>query len=137
MIMRPLFAQHKAPGQVMLISILILSLLTLGSIIIGITAIVRESQSTSAMENKALASAAATACMEQAMDRLGRDIDYAGDEVLDVVDMNCVIRPIVYDGAAWTIETYSWVNNQVARYRVVLTSRTPVYIESWQEVATF
>mgnify|MGYP006900781810 FL=1 len=137
MIMRPPFTQHKAPGQVMLISILILSLLTLGSIIIGITAIVRESQSTSAMENKALASAAATACMEQAMDRLGRDIDYAGDEVLDVVDMNCVIRPIVYDGAAWTIETYSWVNNQVARYRVVLTSRTPVFIESWQEVATF
>ncbi len=121
----------------MLISILILSFLTLGSIIIGVTAIVRESQSTTAMENKTLASAAAMACMEQAMDRLGRDIDYAGDEVLDVVDMNCVIRPIAYDGAAWTIETYSWVNNQVARYRVVLTSRTPVYIESWHEVATF
>lgn len=137
MIMRLSFSGHKAPGQVMLISILILSLLTLSSIIIGVASIIRESQSTSAMENKALASASATACMEQAMDRLGRDIDYAGDEVLDVVDMNCVIRPITYNGAVWTIETYSWVNNQVARYRVVLTSRTPIYIESWQEVATF
>jgi len=131
-----LFA-HKAPGQVMLTSILILGFLTLTAIVIGITAIARETQSTLAMENKALASAAATACMEQAIDRLGREETYAGNEVLDVADMQCGIRPILYSENTWTIETFSQVNNQIARYRVVLSSRAPVLINSWEEVATF
>ncbi|MDF1497348.1 MAG: hypothetical protein P1P90_04795 [Patescibacteria group bacterium] len=131
-----LFA-HKAPGQVMITSILILGFLTLTAVTIGITAIARETQSTLAIENKALASAAATACAEQAIDRLGRDETYSGNEVLAVADMECTIRPILFNANIWTIETYSEVNKQIARYRILLSGRAPVLINSWEEVATF
>ncbi len=128
---------HKAPGQVMLISIMILGFLTLSAIVVGIAAISRESQSTLAIENKALASAAATACAEQAMDRLGRDELYAGNEVLEVADLECEIRPILFNAGTWTIETYAEVGQQIARFRLILSNRAPVEILSWAEVATF
>jgi hypothetical protein len=131
-----LFA-HKESGQVMLTSILILGFLTLTAVVIGITAIARETQSTLAIENKALASAAATACAEHAIDRLGREDAYLGNEVLDVADMQCEIRSILYHENTWTIETSSQVSNQIARYRIVLSAKAPVVIDSWEEVATF
>lgn len=132
------FKIHKVPGQVMLTSIMVMGFLTLTAIVIGITAIARESQSTLAMENKTLATAAATACMEQAMDRLGRDEFYSGNETIAVADLECGVRPILYNADnTWTIETFSQVNDQIARFRVNLNSRAPVLINSWEEVATF
>lgn len=121
----------------MLISIMILSFLTLSAIVVGIAAIARESRSTMAIENKALATAAATACAEQAMDRLGREETYSGNEVLDVADMECGVRSILYHDNTWTIETYSQIGDQIARFRLILSNRAPVVIDSWEEVATF
>ncbi len=138
MIMLKKIQIHKAPGQVMLTSIMVMGFLTLTAVIIGITAIARESQSTLVMENKIIATAAVTACMEQAMDRLGRDEFYSGNEVIDVADLECGVRPILYNvDDTWTIETFSQVNDQISRLRVILGSRAPVLINSWQEVATF
>ena len=131
-----LFA-HKAPGQVMLISIMILSFLTLSAIVVGLAAIARESRSTTVIENKALAAAAATACAEQAMDRVGRNELYSGNAVVEVADMECGIRPILFNAGTWTIETYAQVGQQIARFRLILSNRAPVEILSWEEVATF
>lgn len=131
------FKIHKLSGQVMLISILILGFLTLTAIVVGILSIARESQSTLAIENKTFAQAAAGACAEQAIDRLGRDESYAGNEIILVGDVECQIRPVLFQDPEWIIETESQVGEQYARYRIVLATRAPVLIEFWKEVATF
>ncbi len=120
----------------MLLSLLALGFLALGFAMIGNASLIRASQSAVVYENKALASAAATACMEQAIDRLALSSGYAGNETLTVGTQTCTVRPVIA-GGTWTIETSAQVGNQRTRYRTILSSRAPVVITSWVEVASF
>ncbi len=126
-----------AQGQVMLISVMVLGFLTLGFVVLGIATASQTSQSATVIENKSMASAAAAACVEQAINRLGINAGYAGNEVLTAGAQTCIIRPIIALGGTWTIEASAQVGDQYARSRVILTSRAPVVIGSWNEVAGF
>jgi hypothetical protein len=128
---------HTAAGQTALIAILILGFLTLGFIVIGLTSVVSETQIGSVLQNKGLAITAANACIDHAMDSLGRDNSYAGNESLQVASSTCTIRPIIMATSTWTIETYSQVVDQYARYRTILSSLTPVTVSSTSEIASF
>ncbi|MCR4256755.1 MAG: hypothetical protein NUW08_03555, partial [Candidatus Uhrbacteria bacterium] len=75
---------HAASGQTLIVSLMILGFLALGFILIGFASISSELQVATVLENKERSVAAATACMEQAMDRLGRNASYAGSETLIV-----------------------------------------------------
>lgn len=128
---------HSASGQVMIISMMVLGFLTLNFILIGFTSLRDESFASLAIENKALSESTAAGCMEQAMERLGQNASYAGNETLSVASSTCAVRPIILDTGTWTIETWAQEGDQYTRYRAVLTSRAPIIISSWTEVATF
>ena len=121
----------------MIISMLVLGALTLTFILIGNLSLGRAAQIHVAMENKTLSEAAATACAEQAMDRLGRNAGYAGNETLDVADGDCHIRPIIADAGTWTLETTATSSGQHTNYRVTLSGIEPPTISSWTELGGF
>ncbi len=131
------YMRHTAPGQTMVISLLVLGFLVVTFVAIGISSLVEDEQATTALYNKTLAASAATGCMEQAMDKLGRDATYAGNETLVVASSTCRIRPVIVGSGIWTIETTSTVSNQYAKYRAILSSQNPIHITSWTEITGF
>jgi len=106
-------------------------------VVVGFASLSSEAQSRTAIEQKNMAASAATGCMEIAMVRLGLNAGYAGNESLTIGTTTCLIRTILVSGNVWTIETWSQVGDSYARYRGVLTSRSPVIVDSWAELAGF
>lgn len=131
------FRVHEESGQVMVITLLILGFLALSFVLIGAATLGDEILVNLTLENKAYSVAAATGCMEQAMDRLGRNASYAGNETLNVASSTCMIRPVIVGSGTWTLETWAQTSNQYTRYRAILTSRAPITIDSWAEVGGF
>ena len=131
------FRSHVASGQAIIISLLILGFLTLSFVLIGASSLGDEMRVNVVLENEALSAAAATGCMEQAMDRLGLDATYVGNETLSVASSTCAVRPMIIGSGNWTLETWAQSNDQYTRYRVILTSRAPVTISSWTEIVGF
>lgn len=129
--------RHTAPGQTLVISLLVLGFLAVTFVAIGISSIVEDLQADAALYNKVLAGSAATGCMEHAMDSLGRNAAYAGNETLTIASSTCAIQPIESSTSTWTIKTSSQVGDQYARYLAILSSLSPVTISSWTEVAGF
>lgn len=131
---RKTFRPH---GGVMVITLLILMAIMLSFAVVGIATVVRERQGFVEEHRMRLAEQAANACADVAIDRLGRDGAYVGNEVLDVGgDISCTIRPIISEDG-WTIETESTVDGRVARYQIHLANRNPVDIVSWSKVTSF
>lgn len=128
---------HLASGQALIISLLVLGFLTLSFVLVSAVSLSNESQANFVLENKELSAAAATGCMEQAMNRLGLDVSYAGNETLTVASSTCTVRPVIVGAGNWTLETWARNGDQYARYRAVLTGRAPVIIGSWAEIAAF
>lgn len=124
-------------GEAMIISVLILSAVMLSFSLVGMNSVVRHMQTNSSSENKKIAVQAATACLEIALDRLGRNASYTGNENISIDNLTCTIRPITVGVGTWTISSEGRSNNQYARYTVILSNRAPITISSWREVATF
>ncbi|MEK7116302.1 MAG: hypothetical protein AAB879_02825 [Patescibacteria group bacterium] len=124
-------------GQALLISVLVLSTVLLGIGLLSVTMLVTSSQSMITLANKRIAAAAATACMESAINRLGRNGSYVGNETLTVASTTCSIRPIVVSSTPIVIEVWASVANQFARERAILSNRSPIVISSWIEVPQF
>lgn len=124
-------------GAALIISVLILATILLGLAVLGSIRSSYETVNLTATQNKKAAEALAVACMEHAMDTLGRNENYGGNEVVTIGSRTCTVRPIIVGANTWTIETQASVSIQWARYRAVLTSRAPVVIDSWEEVASF
>lgn len=135
--MKSIFSRTTAEGQAMLISVLVLGFAALGFVLIGLATSSQASQSALAVENKAIASAAATGCAEQAIERLGLNSAYTGNETLTVGTQSCTIQPISSVSGTWIIETSAHIGDQFTRYKIVLSNRAPVMIDSWNEVASF
>ncbi|MCW1891717.1 MAG: hypothetical protein KIH65_000535 [Candidatus Uhrbacteria bacterium] len=131
---RKIFRPH---GGVMIITLLILLAIMLSFAIIGIATVIRERQGFVEEYRMKVAEQAANACGDIAIDRLGRDGAYAGNESLDIGGgITCTIRPIVASGG-WIIQTESTVDGRVARYQIQLVNRNPVDITSWSKVGSF
>lgn len=124
-------------GGVMIITLLILMAIMLGFTIVGISTATREQQGFIESDFEMTADYAATACAETAIDRLGRDEAYVGNETISLeAGISCTIHPIV-SSSPWIIDASSDVSGRVSRYRVTLSSRNPVDILSWEKVASF
>lgn len=121
----------------MLISIIVLATVMLGFAISASFTSTQELQTLTSLQNKKIAASLAAACMEHAIDRLGRNSEYGGGETIGISGLSCTVRPITLGGPTWTIETEANTGNQWARYRVVLSERAPPEIASWEEVPTF
>jgi hypothetical protein len=121
----------------MIVALLILLVILLGFTLIGALSLRNERGGVLVSAHEKRAQQAASACMEAAIDRLGRDEDYGGDETVDLGEgVTCEIRPIAGSGP-WAVEAESRVGGATARYRAVLTSRCPVEIDSWSELEEF
>lgn len=120
----------------MLLSTLILGTILLSITIAGFDALFYEREANRAHEQKAQAMALASGCMEYAMQRLGQVASYQGNESYVVDGQTCTIFPIE-TGTGWTLKTAVTVEEHTARLQVVLSSRSPVTISSWQEGVLF
>ncbi len=121
----------------MIVTLMILLAILLGFAFIGAVSLRNEREGVLTFMFERQAQSAASACMETAIDRLGRDENYAGDEMLDLGEgITCTIRPVVQSGT-WTIESEAQVSKAIVRYRTVLTNRNPVEIDTWTRVGSF
>ena len=121
----------------MIFTLMILLTIMLGFAFIGAMTLRNEQEGVMTSMHEKQAQASATACLETAIDRLGRDSEYTGDETVDLGSGNvCTIRPIIVD-TDWTVESEATVMTATARMRAVLSSRSPVVIDTWEEVASF
>lgn len=123
-------------GAAILISVLILSSIMLGAIIFGSQSFRNETDAATALLNKKTAEAVATSCMEEALYRFGNNPSYVGNETLVIGSASCTIRPIL-SGSAWTLETEASAFGVNGRLRVILSSRFPPTITSWESLAHF
>ena len=127
---------HFARGNVMLISLLILLSILLGFAILGMTMTVGQEQGGTVNLNKVIARQASTACLETAMDKLGRDASYAGNETITVASSTCQILGVT-SSTVWIISAQAIVGNERSKEQVVLSSRSPITVKSWKEVSSF
>jgi len=123
-------------GDVMLISLLILLAILLGFSVAGMILAVGESQGEAVSLSASTSRQAAAACMEAALDKIGRDADYEGNESLTVGSSTCMIFSVV-SSTTWTLRTEATIVNEVSRQEVILSDLSPVTILSWSEVASF
>lgn len=123
-------------GAAMVISVLILSVVMLSMALTASTSFMRELQIIEASKNKKIALGNANACLELAINRLGRNIAYQGNETINSGALLCDILPI-NPGPPWTIRAEASHGNQNAKMQAVLSSRSPVAIDLWEEVSGF
>jgi len=122
-------------GQVLLVALMVLGFVAIGFVMISNISLIKSAKTATVLENKALAAAAATACIEQAMTRLAMDVAYAGNVTSTIGTQTCHIQPITSGGGTWTINTVAQVGNQYSRYRTILSGRSPIIVSSWAELS--
>jgi hypothetical protein len=77
----------------------------------------------------------ANLCAEDALMKLKEDINYSGNETIEIEGGSCQILPIE---GKWTIKTISNFQNQVKKIKIIISQVNPkMIISSWQEVADF
>lgn len=130
-----MFYKHQR-GVAMLVSVIILSTIMLSFAVLASALFIKENQTQIILKNKKMAAYVASGCMEVAMDRLGRNALYGGNETISFSGSLCVIRPIL-GSSPWIIETESTVGREHAKYRASLFSKNPIGITSWEEVTSF
>lgn len=81
----------------------------------------------------------AQACAETALIKLKQDINYVGDETLNIEDANCQIGTILGSGNEnRTIQAWANFQEQVRKLKIKVSVVNPqTQIISWQEVADF
>lgn len=100
------------------------SLLSIGEVTVGL----KKTQSSQAFF-------LADLCAEQALMNLKEDINYSGDEIIEIEGRNCQILPIEGN---WTIKVSAIFQDQIKKIKIVVSQVNPeTIIESWQEVAEF
>jgi hypothetical protein len=77
----------------------------------------------------------ANLCAEQALMKLKENINYSGNEILNIEGGNCQILPIEGN---WIIKVLSNFQNQIKKTKIIIAQVNPkMVISSWQEVADF
>lgn len=77
----------------------------------------------------------ANLCAEEALMRLKEDINYPGNETIEIEGGSCQILPIEDN---WIIKAIGNSQDQVKKMRIVIQQVNPqTIISSWQEVADF
>ena len=95
--------KNNQKGAAMVISVLILSVVMLSIAITSSTSFIRELQIIQIIRSKKVSLNTAIACNEVAMNNLGRNANYTGNEVIDVEGNSCTILTI-NPGPPWEIK---------------------------------
>lgn len=75
--------------------------------------------------------------MDHALEQIGLDHVYAGNQSMTINEVPCTIRPIRTISGKWIIESQASINFQTFRYKVILSNLEPITVDSWTEVASF
>jgi len=77
----------------------------------------------------------ANLCAEEALIRLKENINYSGDDTIDIGDGSCQILPIENN---WTVKTEGSYAGQIVKIKITVAQVEPnTIINSWQQVAEF
>jgi len=77
----------------------------------------------------------ANLCAEQALMKLKEDINYQGQETINIENDSCQILQIE---GQWIIKTIGNMQNNIKKMRISVNQVNPqMIIDSWQEVADF
>ncbi len=81
----------------------------------------------------------ANACAEYALERLKNNVNYAGDETLDIDDGSCYIYlPEGSGNEDRIIKATGTLANQTRKVKIIIEEINPLMvISSWQEVSEF
>jgi predicted chitinase len=122
-------------GFIALITLLILFLISL-SIGVGFTLRSIERAKTSLQINQSSqAFYLANLCAEEALMKLKENINYPGNETIQIEGGYCQILPIE---GKWIIKTIGNFQNQVKKVKIIVNQVNPqTIIQSWQEVSDF
>lgn len=121
----------------MLVSVLILAAMLLGFALLGAFVSLERGRSGMSLEQKFMAKASAASCMEMALQGLGNDHAYQGNQSMSFGGVDCHIRPIYQQFGVWVVEIEASSGNQVYRIKTILSKLDPVTIKSWLEVPNF
>ncbi|KKR04996.1 MAG: hypothetical protein UT32_C0024G0006 [Parcubacteria group bacterium GW2011_GWC2_39_14] len=124
-------------GIALLISVLVLGVLLLSFVTVSTRGFLQETSTLTSLTFKKQADSLATACIETALYKIADNASYGGNETVAVGSQNCTIRPIIYNGQTWTIESEAGVSNVKSRLRIVISKLVPISIVSWEEVGSF
>ena len=77
----------------------------------------------------------ANLCAEHALMDLKNDINYPGDETINLGEGSCQILPVE---GLWTIKVSAESDNQIKKMKIIINTINPqMIISSWEEVANF
>ena len=126
-------------GYIALISVLIISAVLL-LIVLGISqSSIGQSTMVIQRNQDSEVYCLAQACAEEALMKLKEDLEYQGEETLNIGGKSCTILTIEGSGNKdRVVKTSSLVDNQVKRIKIEIDRVNPnCRIKSWQEVANF
>jgi predicted chitinase len=122
-------------GFIALITLLILFLISLS---IGIGLALRSigrTKTSLQINQSSQAFYLANLCVENALMKLKENINYSGNETIQVEGSYCQILPIE---GKWTIKIIGNFQNQVKKVKIIVNQVNPqMIIQSWQEVPDF
>jgi len=109
----------------------------LGFAVIGSITVLESMHIGMTYEQKALADLSATGCMEQALESLGVNHAYAGNETKTFNSIVCSIRPVLHPNGYYVVETQAAYGLQNVFLRVTVPSVEPMTVSTWDEISSF
>lgn len=128
--------QKMQQGYVALITILLVSAVALVLVVDTTLFGVSETKTSLLQEQSTQAYYLAESCAEYALLNLQNDLEYSGEETLNIGDYSCEILAVEGQGNQdRVIKTQGLVNNQTRKLRIDIESIAPgMEITSWEEV---
>jgi hypothetical protein len=122
-------------GFIALITLLILFLISL-SIGVGFTLrSIGRAKTSLQINQSSQAFYLANLCAEEALMKLKENINYPGNETIQIEGGYCQILPIE---GKWIIKTIGNFQNQIKKVKIIVNQVNPqMIIQSWQEVSDF
>ena len=124
-------------GYIALISVLVISAVGVAAAISLILLGLGSSRTSFTFEQSNQAKALANTCAEEALNRLRLDINYSGNETINLGQGACFINSIIINGSQRTIQVEGTVAAVVRRLRILAQVQPSMQIISWQELAEF
>ncbi|PIP23884.1 MAG: hypothetical protein COX90_03155 [Candidatus Nealsonbacteria bacterium CG_4_10_14_0_2_um_filter_38_17] len=122
-------------GFIALTTVLLVLVITLAvGISVGLGSII-EMQASLQKNQSSVTYYLANLCVEEALMKLKEDINYIGNETINLSGGSCTILPVE---GSWTIKTSANYSNQIKKIKIIVSQVNPqMVISSWEEVASF
>jgi len=127
------------PGFASLLTVTILSIVVVSTIFMGSLISIDNNRFNRVANDAIIANRLAYSCAEIALNKLKNDVNYVGNEAIDLDGITCNILTISGTGnSARVIKVSATTNNVVKKIQIAIQTVNPSYIfTSWQEVPDF